>query len=122
MLNKKIIIFSIFLILLIGISSVSANENITEDISNINEDNIETISIENDNDLNTELIDDNEIASEITENALESDEDNVKLEEEPQTNHYGYWANSIDMYNINLTDFQKNGVTDIFKLLCLYQI
>lgn len=30
------------------------------------------------------------------------------------SNHYGYWLNSIDMYDMNLTDMKNHGVTDIF--------
>ena len=59
-------------------------------------------------------------ASEIAETSLESNADDLKLDEEPSENHYGYWAYGRDMYDMNLTDLQQNGVTDILLNYYVY--
>ena len=133
---KKIIILSIILTLLTT-GVVSAVENTSEDMddgiddvgaiskemgssmeneiySSKNSENIdvdvpdETFSIYED-DSNGELITSND------EMIRESEQNNKSEFNESENNkkHYGYWVNSIDMVDLNLTDMSKHGVTDL---------
>lgn len=128
--NKHKLLLSIFIICLFTISSAYATENITDDIAGA-EENGNNIEIANETTVasqdngstqsNNEIADDMLLAENADRISLEdeseptlNDENGEYLGERSSSNHYGYWAYGSDMYDIDLTDMEQHGVTDIF--------
>ena len=129
---KGIIILSILLTVL-AIGAVSASQDTSDNINGTSED---VEAVYEDNLLQIEYTECDSQASEETDEEV-SDEtlsicaDNESIEKSETSkgvmneseqygestnngSHYGYWVNSVDMLNLNLTDLSAHGVTDIF--------
>ena len=135
--NKIIILGIILTILTVG--AVDAVEDTSDDNDNKLE-NVESIS----DDAKESVADDGYLSKNIKESDMEvlkettteyddknnseelrlGDDENVNKSEqtlksddkksENNDHHYGYWLNSIDMFDVNLTDMSEHGVTDLF--------
>ena len=93
-------------------SSNSIKEAISDDMSSSQTYNDSYTGIENSEEIvaydEPESFDDKIITKKEQNDKVKTDES------ESSANHYGYWLNSIDMLNINLTDMSEHGVTDLF--------
>ena len=129
---KGIIILSILLTVL-AIGAVSASQDTSDNINGTSED---VEAVYEDNLLQIEYTEcDSQASEETDEEVLDetlsicADNESIEKSETSKgvmneseqygesTNngsHYGYWVNSVDMLNLNLTDLSAHGVTDIF--------
>ena len=107
----KIMMLAILLVSLLAISAVSAEDNATSDVVNVDD---SKLGIQNtlEDSLNEEIL-----ANETGDNALTHEieqNEGFQSNQKEDDRHYGYWVNSIDMYDLNLSEMQGNGVSDIF--------
>lgn len=129
--NMVIVIFSILFVLLCSLSAVAASDlNSTDSIANkITNDEI-TKTTDDTLTINDEVaVDMPNEEDALSEHDTNNDEKNVDSTLSTQTNqssecddgklqkdgmHYGYWVHSGDMADINLSDLEEKGVSDLF--------
>ena len=88
-------------------SDVSDNETIADEII------METLNeVESQDMLSQDVKSEKDAIDSVDEKDLSAESDILKEADESEK-MYGYWVNSADMKNLNLTDLKKHGVTDI---------
>jgi hypothetical protein len=113
--KKSLFIMAISIILLLSITATFASDvNDNETIANeIDESIMETSDEVESPDMLLDYVESEESASDITDEEDLSSESDILKEGDESEKMYGYWVNSVDMKNFNLTDLKEHGVTDI---------
>ena len=110
--KKSLFIMAVSFILLLSVTSafasdVSDNETIADEII------METLNeVESQDMLSQDVKSEKDAIDSVDEKDLSAESDILKEADESEK-MYGYWVNSADMKNLNLTDLKKHGVTDI---------
>lgn len=110
--KKSLFIMAISFILLLSITATFASDFIDNETI-ANEIIMETPNEVESPDMILQDAESEENASDITDEEDLSSESDILKEGDESEKMYGYWVNSVDMKNLNLTDLKEHGVTDI---------